>query len=651
MSTHVKEKISRPWVKNAAIIFLAVMLVLTFFSKTIMNISLTEVTGQYMNSGTISSAVRGTGTVSANMAYNVQLEETRTVKEVLIASGDSIEQDQVLFILEEGDNAALEEAEQLLADMQFAYNTKLIQTVDANYASENAGIQAIRDNLAEANSQLAEARSYEGTYNAAKSAVSSAQSRVNELQQTIADLQAAIAVATMNDPQMQTLNAELTTAQSEQAQAETALATAQANTAAAQSRMPISLADAEAALTSAQRTLDDMNLELGYLQSDYDALLSDSSAEPTAITEAQRAVERQEQAIANQQADVASAQAAYDTAVIQNADLEAAQAAEAEAQADLDTKKAAVTAAQEAVDARAAELTTDLSNQLTTAQAELTSAQARLTTAQSNLSEASSNYTINVDSARANVRSLQQSLETALASLSEQMEMDGVTAAVADLDLEHDREELEAQEELVERLREEGTVNEVKAKYAGTVASVNVIAGDIVGVGQTMASVNVEGKEYTLSITVTAEQSQKVSVGDAATITNTMWGNASAVLSAIKDDPAEPGKNKILEFTVSGDVADGQSLSVSIGQKDETYDLVVPKSALREDSNGKFVLIATSKSTPFGSRYIAQRLPVTVLAEDSYNVAIDTGSSSHDYVITTASGPVESGDQVRISNK
>ena len=650
MSTH-KEKISRPWVKNAAIIFLAVMLVLTFFSKTIMNISLTEVTGQYMNSGKISSDVRGTGTVTANMAYNVQLEEQRTVKEVLISSGDSVEQDQVLFILEEGDNAALEEAEQTLADMQFAYNTKLIQTVDANYASENANIQSIRNNLAEAGSQLSEALAGESVYNTAKAAASSAQSRVNELQQTIADLQAAIAVATMNDPQMQTLNAELAAAQREKTQAETALTTAQANTAAAQSRMPISLEAAEAALTSAQRMLADMELELSYLQADYDAVLNDPSAEPSAVTEAQRAVERQEQAVANQEADVASAQAAYDNAVLLNAELAAAQAAEAEAQSDLDAKNAAVTSAQAAVDARTAEVTTDLYNQLTTAQAELTSAQARLSTAQSNLSEAASNNTANVDSARANVRSLQQSLESALAALSEQMEADGVSAAAADLDLEHDREALEKQEALVEQLREEGTVNEVRAQYAGTISSVSVIAGDIVAPGTTMASINVAGKEYTLTITVTAEQSRKVSVGDAAIITNTMWGRAEATLTAITDDPMEPGKNKILEFTVSGDVADGQSLSVSIGQKDEPYDLVVPKSALREDSNGTFVLIATSKSTPFGSRYIAQRLPVTVLAEDSYNAAIDTGTSSHEYVITTASGPVNPGDQVRITNK
>ena len=37
----------REWVKNAAIIFLSVMLVLTFFSNTFMNYSLPEVAAQY----------------------------------------------------------------------------------------------------------------------------------------------------------------------------------------------------------------------------------------------------------------------------------------------------------------------------------------------------------------------------------------------------------------------------------------------------------------------------------------------------------------------------------------------------------------------------------------------------------------------------
>ena len=45
----------REWVKTAAIIFLAVLLVLTFFSKTIMNASLPEVAAQQAASGAINA--------------------------------------------------------------------------------------------------------------------------------------------------------------------------------------------------------------------------------------------------------------------------------------------------------------------------------------------------------------------------------------------------------------------------------------------------------------------------------------------------------------------------------------------------------------------------------------------------------------------
>ena len=49
---------NREWVKNAAIVFLAVLLVLTFFSNTIMNRSLPEVATQDVTDGAIVSKVR-----------------------------------------------------------------------------------------------------------------------------------------------------------------------------------------------------------------------------------------------------------------------------------------------------------------------------------------------------------------------------------------------------------------------------------------------------------------------------------------------------------------------------------------------------------------------------------------------------------------
>ena len=56
-------------IKTVAIIFLAVLLVLTFFSNTIMNYSLVQVSTQMVESGTLTSRVRGSGVVTSEDVY------------------------------------------------------------------------------------------------------------------------------------------------------------------------------------------------------------------------------------------------------------------------------------------------------------------------------------------------------------------------------------------------------------------------------------------------------------------------------------------------------------------------------------------------------------------------------------------------------
>ena len=74
-----KTKNKRDWIKNIAIIFLVILLLLTFFSRTIMNASLPEVSAQYPQYATLSSAVKASGTVKANESYNVIFEEDEQI--------------------------------------------------------------------------------------------------------------------------------------------------------------------------------------------------------------------------------------------------------------------------------------------------------------------------------------------------------------------------------------------------------------------------------------------------------------------------------------------------------------------------------------------------------------------------------------------
>ena len=122
-------------------------------------------------------------------------------------------------------------------------------------------------------------------------------------------------------------------------------------------------------------------------------------------------------------------------------------------------------------------------------------------------------------------------------------------------------------------------------------------------------------------------------------------------LASIKPDTTDPGQKKLLTFDITGDeVTPGQSLNVSVGQKSANYDLIVPNSAIREDSNGKFILIVESKSSPLGNRYVATRVDVEVLASDDTQSAVSGALYGYEFVITTSTQPVEAGKLVRLAN-
>ncbi|MEG2367529.1 MAG: hypothetical protein RSB53_05370, partial [Oscillospiraceae bacterium] len=138
----------RGWVKNAAIIFLAVMLVLTFFSNTIMNRSLPEVAVQYVQSGTITAKIRGSGTVTANESYEVKTAQARKVLSVPVKVGDEVKVGDTLVLFADAESTQIKEAQDALDAAVLAYKKKLIDaTGGADYAKENRDIQIAQKNL------------------------------------------------------------------------------------------------------------------------------------------------------------------------------------------------------------------------------------------------------------------------------------------------------------------------------------------------------------------------------------------------------------------------------------------------------------------------------------------------------------------------
>lgn len=229
-----------------------------------------------------------------------------------------------------------------------------------------------------------------------------------------------------------------------------------------------------------------------------------------------------------------------------------------------------------------------------------------------------------------------------------------ITSINTEIALCQKRDKIAEQKEKIKKLEEDSVGASIQSPVAGIVSSLNKAAGESTSADETVAVIQIDGKDMTTSFSVTNAQAQKLSVGMSASPQN-MWmydNDFKATLASIKNDKTDPSGKKLLTFKIeSSQVTPGQSIALAIGERTVDYDMVVPNSAIKTGNTGKYILAIKSKASPLGNRYIASKVEVTVLASDDKNTAISAAIDGGEYVVTTSNKPVNPGDQVRLANE
>lgn len=637
----------RGWVKNAVIIFLAVMLVLTFFSNTIMNWSLPEVAVQTAMSGDINAQIMGTGTVKAASTYEVKAEESRKVQTVYAQEGSAVTAGDILFVYTAGGSEELKAAQERLEELQLEYKRSQLQAQTFDYTRQERDIEELREKIAEAIALRDSLIVSDEDYAAAENAVAQAKDTVKEAEDTVKKAEIALEQAqnmlgSVNQGNgdysgVESAMLTLEAARADLEAAKNALATAQLTYGAVYDALVAETDEWIAVDYDAQNgegafaAMDvlQQNTVLAAKRPIYLPATAAKYAPDSAEAEAYGAITQREAAIAAANAQVRSAELSYSQAVDRYYSENAGNSSYYEYKKAYDEATETLSAAQK---------------RLLTTQEEQTRAEARFSQLKDDRAAC--------ETAEGEIKTLEDSLDDKLFDLNEQKKTDSVAQKLQELDFQKMRDDIAKQEELIKSYETGEAVTEVKAEVNGVVKSVGVTAGSTTKPEDVLATIEVPDMGYTVELTVTAEQAQKVVVGDMAQVSMGWWGSydITAQLTAIRPDPKNPRTNKILVFEVSGsDVSSGSNIDISIGERSRMYDIVVPKSALRSDSNGSFVLIVVAKPSPLGNRYTAQRVDVTVQAEDDVNCAVTGGVGYGDYVITTSTIPVESGMQIRMA--
>ena len=578
----IKANKRKDTIKNVAIAFLSIMLVLTFFSNTIRNYTLPTVATQAVQQGSISPQIRGTGTVAADDPYNLTVSETRKIASVAVKVGDTVKKGDVIYSLEDQESSELTDAQTKLDDLNLAYEQALFSgdIPDGIISKVRNGktdtMDAYQEELKEVNDRFVAA--------------------------TKADAQAQATIDLLTYEQ--TYAAALIDNNPETSQDSTPDATYE-------------LTRIKTGQTNTGATITDLNSQITTLQNKIDSLrtirdAAAAKADPSNSQLLQSVADEKEQEKSDAEGKFDAAYAEYSSKI---SDLKA----------QLETNKANLSTLNSESDDL-----NDILNQHT---------------------RDSAIFKNDYEKKLAVANGTKAQTKSALDQVTKDR-TDLLTSIKTELGLSSQQKQIKEAQAKVDRLRAKAIGASIKSPVDGTISSLAYAAGESTAADQSAAVIQVAGKPMTASFSVTNEQAKKLKVGDEAQPQNAwFYTQFKATLKSIKPDTTDPAGKKMLTFQiVSPEVTTGQSVSLAIGESAQDYDMTVPNSAMREDNNGKFILVVQSKASPLGNRYIAQRVDVKVQASDDTTTAITASLNGDEYVITTVSAPVKAGQQVRLAN-
>ena len=661
---------NRKWVIKAGIAFLAVMGVLTFFSNTIMNYSLPQVTVVYSSGGSMTSVIKGTGTIEAMTQSKVTAPGARKIDQVNFTVNEDVAEGDIIATLSPVTEAEMEELKTAQAALKTLLNQQITDELQApvyDYTSQERGISDAQEALNKA--VLALTTSSDAELKTAKAELKTLLDA-----KTADDLQAPVYDYTKQQRAIDDAYAALNKANTtlNQANSKTAaIYSAQANVNAAQANVDA----ANSNLGILQASEADLVTKIGIAQNEYNSAVdpADKADKLQILNGLKTNLQTVNGQITNQKASLVSLNATLDAA---NANLAAANAlptpadaaaAVANAQENyndavkaLNDQKKADAITQQLAGMSAADKAQALADaqkkvdDLTALSAFKTSLTALGTPAA--IIAAAQSVPALADQVET-VKSAKRSYEDAVKALADQKKADAIAQKIAAMSEDDKKKALADAQKKVDELTAYSELTAIVAPKAGRISSISVSNGSETAKGDIIAVIDVVGDGFKVPITFTTAQISQMQIGMGARLDNYGGSEDAATLVGIKPDSTDPRNKKIATFKLNDPdniywFSSGSSITLSLNNRSKEYQCIIPLSAVHEESGETFVYAIKTKSSPLGDRYIAVKVPVTILAKDDTNAAIDPsalGEYGSSVITESNDKSFKSGDQVRLA--
>ncbi|MBR2597098.1 MAG: HlyD family efflux transporter periplasmic adaptor subunit [Clostridiales bacterium] len=582
----------RSRVVKAMVAFVAVLALLTFFSNTLMNLTIPKVMGAYASRGNLSYSNSARGTITVENQTEVKGLEGRTVDQVKVTNYDTVQAGDTILTLK-----PIEESE----DLQSKRDRLKQLERDAEYDSRT-------DNTTDFTS-------YYDSINMAKATLSDAEDTLYAVQNKDA----------VEEENKQIINEESVKEVS----------------------LKATVTEAAKTVEDIQKQIDAIDASIAPLQAQIDVYTALGTPTPTPRPDAPETTEPAatepetpvpEGATATPTPSPSPAPA-YDedgldptspTYEMEKLMLKIRQ---------YEDQKTALESQLEAAQTRLDESSAELAE----CQGKIKDAQAEIDALKQLPSEAA---------AQNAVTTARNAVNTAQKALSDAQTAAGITEDKARDTAEDREEEIAKLKKQIEELEKQAKVTEIKAPVGGYIYNISVASGDALTAKTFVTYIIPEtDRVCSVSFKFSSQAAQSIRVGMDLEITSGFIQGCT--VQSIKPDPDNPRANKIVKCMVAGnDAWPGEEITVNAGRGNDNYKCVVPSSAVSEDNNGHFVYVIVGSSTPLGDKYTVKRVDVSIEATDGAATAIKgEGLDKYDVMIVVrAEKPLEYGQRVRLED-
>lgn len=582
----------RSRVVKAMVAFVAVLALLTFFSNTLMNLTIPKVMGAYASRGNLSYSNSARGTITVENQTEVKGLEGRTVDQVKVTNYDTVQAGDTILTLK-----PIEESE----DLQSKRDRLKQLERDAEYDSRT-------DNTTDFTS-------YYDSINMAKATLSDAEDTLYAVQNKDA----------VEEENKQIINEESVKEVS----------------------LKATVTEAAKTVEDIQKQIDAIDASIAPLQAQIDVYTALGTPTPTPRPDAP---ETTEPAATEPETPVPEGATATPTPSPSPAPAYDEDGLDPTSPTyemeklmlkirEYEDQKTALESQLESAKTRLDEASAELAE----CQGKIKDAQAEIDALKQLPSEAA---------AQNAVTTARNAVNTAQKALSDAQTAAGITEDKARDTAEDREEEISKLKKQIEELEKQAKVTEIKAPVGGYIYNIAVASGDALTAKTFVTYIIPEtDRVCSVSFKFSSQAAQSIRVGMDLEITSGFIQGCT--VQSIKPDPDNPRANKIVKCMVAGnDAWPGEEITVNAGRGNDNYKCVVPSSAVSEDNNGHFIYVIVGSSTPLGDKYTVKRVDVSIEATDGAATAIKgEGLDKYDVMIVVrAEKPLEDGQRVRLED-